>query len=179
MRIGTLSDHEPMPTAEPRAPPPYEVINNCVLPRTLRYYVEDDVWARVDDGRVTLGWTDSSQTVTGSILYVDFRSDPGEHLDTGAPIATVEAAKWMGVVRAPFTGTLTGNNEAIKGRHGVVHPVNRSPYNAGWIATLEPEAPVDESLAAFLPIDEAIDAYREKIDRLGLDACVHCDSFEI
>ena len=168
-----------MAASEPRDPPPYEVVNNCVLPRGLRYHVEDDVWARVDGDRVTLGWTDSSQTVTGSILYVDYRSEPGEVLEAGDPIATVEAAKWMGVVSAPFDGTLAAVNGAIEGRHGVVHPVNRSPYDAGWIATVEPAGSVEASLEGFLPIDEAVEAYREKIDRLDLDACVHCDSFEI
>jgi len=168
-----------MATVEPRDPPPYEVVNNCVLPRNLQYHVEDDVWARVEDDRVTLGWTDSSQTVTGSILYVDYLRGVGDTLATDKPIATVEAAKWMGVVRAPFDGTVTAINEAIEGRHGVVHPVNRSPYHKGWIAEMAPAEPIEESLDAFLPIDEAVEAYREKIDRLDLDACVHCDSFEI
>lgn len=168
-----------MSTDAARTPPAYEVVNNCVLPRDLQYDVEDDVWARIDGDRVTVGWTDSSQTVTGSILYVDYRREQGDELEAGTPIATVEAAKWMGVVRAPFSGTLTGVNEAIEGRHGVVHPVNRSPYDEGWIAEMEPAGSVEASLESFLPIDEAVEAYREKIDRLDLDACVHCDSFEI
>ncbi len=167
-----------MASGEVRDPPPYEVINNCILPRTLLYNVEEDVWARVDGDTVTLGWTDSSQTVTGSILYVDYQREPGDRLDGGEPIATVEAAKWMGVVRAPFAGELVAINEPIEGRHGVVHPVNRSPYHEGWIAEIEPDDPED-GLEDFRPIDEAIEAYEAKIERLDLDACVHCDSFEI
>ena len=168
-----------MASSESRDPPPYEMVNNCVLPRPLQYDVEEDVWARVDGETITVGWTDSAQAVTGSILYVEYMQDPGEHLDAGTPIATVEAAKWMGVIRAPFAGDLLELNEEIEGRHGVVHPVTRGPYHAGWIARLDADASVADALEEFLPVDEAIDAYAEKMDRLDLDDCVHCNSFEI
>lgn len=168
-----------MADGKPRDPPPDAVVNNCVLPRTLRDNVDEDGWARVDGRTVTLGWTDSSQTVTGSILSVNYQREPGVRLETGDPIATVEAAKWMGVVRAPFAGDLTAINEAIEGRHGVVHPVNRSPYHEGWIAEIELRGDPEDQLEGFVPIAEAVEAYEEKIDRLDLDACVHCDSFEI
>jgi glycine cleavage system H protein len=168
-----------MGPSEPRDPPPYETVNNCVLPRPLQYDVEEDVSARLEGEEVTVGWTDSAQAVTGSILYVEYMREPGDHLEAGAPIATVEAAKWMGTVRAPFVGELLEINDEIEGRHGVVHPVNRSPYHAGWIAKLEPEASLDECLESFFPVEEAVEAYADKMDRLDLDACVHCNSFEI
>lgn len=168
-----------MADSDRRDPPPYETVNNCVLPRTLRYDVEEDVWVRPDGERITVGWTDSAQAVTGSILYVEYMQDPGDHLDEGTPIATVEAAKWMGVIRAPVAGDLVAINEDIEGRHGVVHPVNRSPYHRGWIATLVPDDDVADCLEGFLPVDEAVEAYAEKMDRLELDPCVHCDTFEI
>lgn len=164
---------------EPRDPPEYELVNNCILPRNLMYNVEEDVWARNDDGVVTLGWTDSSQTITGTILHVNFMKDVGEHVAEEKPLATVEAAKWMGAVRTPFSGEVAALNPDVEASPDGVHLINRSPYHRGWIVKLEPDDPVDEALSSFLPVDEAAEAYEEKMERLDLDACIHCDEFEI
>lgn len=157
----------------------YELVNNCILPRDLVYNVEEDVWARADDGAITLGWTDSSQTITGSILHVNFLKEPGEAVAEEKPLATVEAAKWMGAVRTPFACEVAAVNHDVEESPDGVHLINRSPYNRGWIVKLEPDDPIDEALSPFVPVDEAVDAYEEKMERLDLDACIHCEEFEI
>lgn len=163
----------------PRDPPPYEIVNNCVLPRGLYYNVEEDIWADEEDGIITIGWTDSSQSVTGSIKYLQYVIDEGDELEAGEPVATVEAAKWMGAVRVLFPGTVVGINDEAAGRAEEVHLINRSPYHRGWIARVEPLVPVDAALADFMPVDEAGTAYEEKMERHDLDPCIHCEEFEI
>lgn len=164
---------------ESRDPPEYELIKNCILPRNLVYNVEEDVWARDDDGVVTFGRTDSSQTITGSILHVNFLKEEGEQVAEGKPLATIEAAKWMGAVRTPVAGEVVALNDEVEESPDGVHLINRSPYHRGWIAKIRPDDSVEDALSSFLSVDEAIEAYEEKMDRLDLDACVHCDEFEI
>lgn len=152
----------------------YRLINNCVLPEHLLYDVEEDLWAEEGDDGATIGMTDHSQTIAGNIMHVNFRVDPGDHVDAGDSLATIEAAKWIGVVKAPFPGTVAAVNEGIVEDAELV---NRSPYHRGWVVEMEPDA--GDALDDFVPVEEAQERYREKMDRMGLDDCVHCEEFEI
>lgn len=152
----------------------YRLVNNCVLPENLVYDVEEDLWAEPGDDGVTIGMTDHSQTIAGNIMHVNFRVDPGDRVDAGDSLATIEAAKWIGVVKAPFTGTVTDTNDSIVDDAELV---NRSPYHRGWVVEMESET--EDALDGFVAVGEAQERYREKMDRMGLDDCVHCEEFEI
>ncbi len=45
-------------------------VSNCNLPEDLYYVVEKHVWARYDDGVVTVGLTDVAQNLAKGIISV-------------------------------------------------------------------------------------------------------------
>jgi glycine cleavage system H protein len=58
----------------------------------------------------------------------------GEFLKRGEPFGSLEAAKFVGPLTSPLSGTLTATNDAV-----VVDPalVERDPYGAGWLVELD------------------------------------------
>jgi glycine cleavage system H protein len=58
----------------------------------------------------------------------------GENLKRGEPFGSLEAAKFVGPLTSPLSGTVTAANDAV-----VVDPalVERDPYGDGWLVELE------------------------------------------
>ncbi len=152
-----------------------EEIRGCVIRKDLYYAVDDHTWVRLnDDGTVTVGMTDVAQNMAGPILHVRVKK-VGTVRAKGKPLGTVESSKWVGPVKSPLSGEIVKVNEALKDDPQLV---NRSPYNKGWIAQLNPTN-LDEELKGLLSGDPAVEAYREKIEREDIKACEHVEGFEI
>ena len=105
-------------------------VSNCNLPEDLYYVVEKHVWARHDDGVVTVGLTDVAQNLAKGIISVSPKK-VGRKVEAGKSVATVESSKWVGPVPCPVAGEIIEINESAVSDPGVV---NREPYGAGWIA---------------------------------------------
>jgi glycine cleavage system H protein len=151
-----------------------EEIRGCVILKELHYAVDDHTWVRLnDDGTVTLGMTDVAQNMAGPILHVKIKS-VGTVRSKGRPVATVESGKWVGPVKTPISGEIVEVNEKL-----VQDPrlANRSPYKEGWIVRLKPSN-LDEEIAELRTGDEAVEAYREKIEKEDIKTCEHVDGFE-
>jgi len=160
----------------PEGVPEYEAVNNCVLPTHLRYCVEEDMWLHEGRGGVvTVGMTDTAQTIAGSIMHAHYLVGPGDHREEGRNLMTLESAKWMGAVEAPFGGEVVEVNDAVSND---AYAINRSPYREVWLFRMEPDDP-GEVEEKFVPVDEAEERYAEKMDEEDLDNCVHCEEFEI
>jgi glycine cleavage system H protein len=58
----------------------------------------------------------------------------GEHLKRGEAFGSLEAAKFVGPLTSPLSGTVSATNDAV-----VVDPalVERDPYGAGWLIELD------------------------------------------
>ena len=110
-------------------------VSNCNLPEDLYYVVEKHVWARHDDGVVTVGLTDVAQNLAKGIISVSPKK-VGRKVEAGKSVATVESSKWVGPVPCPVAGEIIEINEAAVADPGVV---NREPYDAGWIAKVRPD----------------------------------------
>lgn len=153
----------------------YEDINNCFFPKGLYYHVEENTWLKKnDDGTVTVGMTDIAQTLAGSVLHATPQK-VGRKRKKGKPLAIVESSKWVGPVKSPINGVVTASNDLLRSEPGLL---NKSPYKAGWIVTLQPDD-LDTDIAELLFGDAATAAYRKKIEDEELDACVHCEGYEI
>ncbi len=151
------------------------IVRNCVLPLDLYYRVEDHIWVRPEpDGSVTLGFTDVAQTTAGGMLHVSYRP-VGRFYPRGKVVALVESAKWLGPLRTPVAGTLIAVNDALPQDAGLI---NRSPYNRGWIARLQPED-LEADLSRLITGEAAVAAYEALMAQKGLDDCVHCEGFEM
>jgi glycine cleavage system H protein len=105
-------------------------VSNCNLPEDLYYVVEKHVWARHEDGVVTVGLTDVAQNLAKGIISVSPKK-VGRKVDAGKSVATVESSKWVGPVPCPVAGEIIEINDAAVSDPGIV---NREPYGSGWIA---------------------------------------------
>jgi len=118
--------------------------------------------------------TDIAQTLAGSVLHATPQK-VGRKRKKGKPLAIVESSKWVGPVKSPINGVVTVSNDLLRSDPGLL---NKSPYKAGWIVTLQPDD-LEADLAGLLIGEPAIAAYRKKIEDEDLEACVHCEGYEI
>jgi glycine cleavage system H protein len=107
-------------------------VSNCDLPEDLYYLVEKHVWARYEDGVVTVGLTDVAQNMAKGIISVSPKA-AGKRVAKGRSVATVESSKWVGPVPCPVNGEIVEVNQEAVSNPSVV---NREPYGAGWIARI-------------------------------------------
>jgi glycine cleavage system H lipoate-binding protein len=99
-------------------------------------------WAFMEkEGAVRLGIDDFLQHVTGAITRVRMKS-PGEKVLRGDHILSlVQKGKQLDI-QSPVSGTITSVNEKLAVNTSVI---NSSPYNDGWVYTIEPDNWVQES----------------------------------
>ena len=108
--------------------------NGCEFRPELYYDREYQIWVRrEDDGDLTVGMTDISQTVAGRILHVRVRK-PGTLRPSGKPVATIESGKWAGPVPNVFDCVIAAANAEVLENPGLLNSV---PYEA-WIARVKP-----------------------------------------
>ena len=92
-------------------------------------------WVSMVGGRLrpASGWTPSaSRPAAPSPSSPSCPS--GEHLKRGEAFGSLEAAKFVGPLTSPLSGTVTATNDAV-----VVDPalVERDPYGDGWLVELD------------------------------------------
>jgi glycine cleavage system H protein len=83
--------------------------------------------------RARLGMDALGVETSGTIAQLAFLP-VGENLKRGQAFGSLEAAKFVGPLTSPLSGTVTATNEAV-----VVDPalVERDPYGAGWLVELD------------------------------------------
>lgn len=141
----------------------------CELPENLWFDVQRDVWVLpLPDGTARVGMTDPAQTRAGRILHVRVR--PGREVALGKSVASIESAKWVGPVPAPFAAAVMRGNSLLEADPGLI---NRDPYGDGWLAQLRPAAAADWGGFGLLTGEAAVDAYRQRLQAEKLH-CVRC-----
>jgi glycine cleavage system H protein len=138
-------------------------VSNCNLPEDLYYVVEKHVWARHDDGVVTIGLTDVAQNLAKGIISVSPKK-VGRHVDAGKSVATVESSKWVGPVPSPVNGEIIEVNDAAVADPGII---NRDPYEGGWIAKVRPDDWAAES-AGLATGEAGVAAYAAFLEQEGI-----------
>lgn len=134
------------------------ICNGCEVRPELHYDAEFQIWVRVEeDGAVSIGMTDISQTRAGRIMHVRVRR-PGSARPRGKPVATVETGKWAGPVPNPFDCVIEAANEAVLDSPA---RINRDPYGE-WIARVRPSMPIAEALAGLMTGAAAEAAFCER-----------------
>ena len=105
---------------------------------TDRLYTVEGVWVLPDgDGkRMRVGIADYLQQHSGDVAFANIKP-VGTELRLGAALAEIETIKAMVDVDAPVSGKLVEVNGALNSRPEVI---NQSPYEAGWLAVMEPSA---------------------------------------
>lgn len=141
--------------------------NGCEFRPELYYDQEFQIWVRrEEDGSLTIGMTDLSQTIAGKILHVRVRR-PGTRRPPGKPVATIESGKYAGPVPNFFDCNIKEAN------HNVLEDpslLNIEPYEA-WIARVEPNEGAEAALAGMLIGDEAHEGYCKR----AREEDIHCE----
>lgn len=140
--------------------------NDCEFRVDLYYDKDFQIWVRrEEDGSLTVGMTDISQTIAGKILHVRVRR-PGTHRPAGKPVATIESGKWAGPIPNFFDCTIEEGNMQVLDDPSLL---NTDPFGA-WVARVVPSHGADSALAAFLTGDAAYEGYCARARRED----IHC-----
>ena len=109
-------------------------IEGYKLPDEL-YYTKDHIWARIEEnGSVTVGLDAYGTKAAGNIEFIDLPMEDDE-FEAGEAFGSLESAKWVGGLKMPVTGTITGVNEAIEDDFDVL---KEDPYVEGWLIKIKP-----------------------------------------
>lgn len=102
------------------------------IPAELKYS-EEHAWAKREGSKVTIGMTDFAQAELGDIVFVEL-PETGDRLTAGQPFGSVESVKTVSELYAPVSGTVVAVNRQL-----IDSPekVNESPYEDGWMVTVE------------------------------------------
>jgi glycine cleavage system H protein len=105
---------------------------------TDRLYSREGVWIlpQPDSTRVRVGLADYLQQHNGDVAFADVKP-AGTKLATGNQFAEVETIKAMVELHAPISGTIVEVNAALSSSPDAI---NQAPYEAGWLAVMEPSA---------------------------------------
>ena len=105
---------------------------------TDRLYSPEGVWIlpQPDSTRVRVGLADYLQQHNGDVAFANVKP-VGSKLAAGEQLAEIETIKAMVELHAPVSGTVVEVNAALNAGPEVI---NQSPYEAGWLAVVEPAA---------------------------------------
>jgi glycine cleavage system H protein len=100
---------------------------------TDRYYNTTSVWAKEENGRVTIGLSDFLQQRSGDVAFADV-VQAGTTLSFGEEVASIETVKVDISLPSPVAGTVIEVNPGMDMEPEVI---NQDPYGEGWLAIIE------------------------------------------
>jgi glycine cleavage system H protein len=105
---------------------------------TDRLYSPEGVWIlpEPDSTRVRMGLADYLQQHNGDVAFANVKP-AGTRLAAGGQFAEIETIKAMVDLHAPISGMIVEVNAAL---NAGPEAINQSPYEAGWLAVIEPSA---------------------------------------
>ena len=105
---------------------------------TDRLYSAEGVWVLPEPGstRVRVGVADYLQQHNGDVAFANIKA-VGTKLAAGGQFAEIETIKAMVDLHAPISGTIVEVNAAL---NMSPESINQAPYEAGWLAVIEPAA---------------------------------------
>jgi glycine cleavage system H protein len=98
------------------------------------YYHREHMWAKVEEGKVRVGYNEWAQEAAGKLVNLNTRR-VGRNVRAGKAIGTVESGKWVGPLKSPISGKILEINEKVLKKPSLI---NEDPYGEGWIAIIDP-----------------------------------------
>jgi len=98
-----------------------------------RLYNTAGVWAKGQDGQITVGLSDFVQQRSGDIAFADV-AESGSELDIGDEVANIETIKVDISLPSPVSGTVIETNPAMEMEPEVI---NEDPYGDGWLVVIK------------------------------------------
>jgi glycine cleavage system H protein len=100
-------------------------------PENLKY-TKSDEWFDPTSGGA--GITDYAQSQLSDIVFVEILVEPGDAVEAGKPIASVESVKASAEIYAPATGKVAEVNQGLAEKP---ETLNTDPYGAAWMIKIE------------------------------------------
>jgi glycine cleavage system H protein len=101
------------------------------IPSHLKY-TKTDEW--YDPATGALGLTDYAQSQLSDLVFVEIHVEPGESLEPGKAIASVESVKASAETYSPVGGKVSAVNQALSEKP---ESINSDPYGAAWMIKVE------------------------------------------
>jgi glycine cleavage system H protein len=98
-----------------------------------RFYNEEGVWAKEENGRVRIGLSDFVQQRSGDVAFADVKP-VGTVLAAGEEVAVIETIKVNITYTSPVNGKVVDVNPAM---NDAPEAINQDPYGAGWLTVME------------------------------------------
>ncbi len=94
------------------------------------YQADTHMWVRpLAPGRATIGMDSLGIETSGTLAELSFLA-VGADLAAGQPFGQLEAAKFVGPLVSPVSGTVLAVNEAVLADPGLAE---RDPFGGGWL----------------------------------------------
>ncbi len=108
------------------------------------YDRETHLWVEKGDaaegtGAARCGFDPLGSETSGDVVAVSFEP-AGKRIERGEAFGSLEAAKFVGPLIAPLSGTIRAHNEAVLFRPGLI---NQDPLES-WLVEIEPDRLEDE-----------------------------------
>tara|TARA_B110000014_G_C19963623_1_gene498754 strand:+ start:123 stop:500 length:378 start_codon:yes stop_codon:yes gene_type:complete len=121
------------------------------VPDNLSYTSEHEWLSLEDDGNAKVGITDHAQDALSDVVFVEL-PEVGSSFSKGDSMAVAESVKAASDIYAPVSGKIVSVNNKLEESPELI---NESPYDFGWMVTIEPTGELENLLDA--------DSYRELI----------------
>lgn len=129
-------------------------VDGYQLAADLYYDEATHLWVEgVAPGTARCGFDPLGAETSGDVVAVSFEP-AGARVERGAAFGSLEAAKFVGPLIAPLSGTIRAHNDAVVTRPGLV---NADPL-AHWLVEIEPER-LDEEMALMLHGRDRVSAW--------------------
>ena len=114
-------------------------------PDDLKYTKEHE-WARLSDGRITVGITDYAQDALGEVVFLEL-PDVDADVSKEDAFGVIESVKAANDLFAPVSGRVAEVNATLVDSPEMV---NSDPYGEGWLIVVEPSdlAELDELMTS-------------------------------
>lgn len=138
-------------------------ISDCPFAEDVLYDPELDVWARAEEGTVTVGIDTVLAWISGPFTSVSFK-EVGTMVERGKSLGYVEGPRHFDTVRTPLTGRITRVNSSLDEDPKLL---NHDPYGRGWFAQIEPLR-FEEERGALSDLQAARAPLERKIKQLSV-----------
>lgn len=99
-----------------------------MIPEEL-LYTESHEWVRIEENIARIGITHYAQEQLGDLTFVELPA-PGDLVEAGQEMGTVESVKAASEIYSPVTGEVLEINEELDNSPELI---NDEPYEKGWM----------------------------------------------
>ncbi|MCC7209339.1 MAG: glycine cleavage system protein H [Anaerolineae bacterium] len=100
---------------------------------TDRYYSDEGVWAKAEDGKIRVGVSDFLQQRSGDVAFAEVKA-AGTALVPGDEVASIETIKVNISLTSPVAGKIAETNPDMELTPELI---NQDPYGKGWLVVID------------------------------------------